>query len=142
MAANTAPIYPSVGHIEGGSVKTGNVNLDGTGTLGTDISVIATGAANGSIFTRVRALALGTNVPTVLRVFWNNGSTNATAANNRLLYEFTIAANAISQVAASIPTDCPLGSNGIVLKSTERLLASVGTTIAAGLSCVAYGGDY
>lgn len=147
MTANVAPIYPNVGNINGAVVATANTALDGSGTIGTTVIVIATGGTNGSLFSRIRVLHMGTNVVTVLRIFKNNGSTNATAANNLLLFEVTMAANTVSQIAASVPVEIPLGttgpvSPGLVLKSGERILASVGTTIAAGLMTSAIGGDY
>lgn len=147
MTANVAPIYPNVGNINGVQVLTANTALDGTGTLGTNIMLVATGGTNGSLFSRIRVLHMGTNVVTVLRIFKNNGSTNATAANNLLLFEVTMAANTVSQIAASVAVEIPLGttgpvSPGLVLKNGERLLAAVGTTIAAGIMTSAIGGDY
>ncbi len=138
MAQNTAPIFPLTPVITwAAKIVTAITTVDG------DLSgaaLIATGnATNGSRVDYVRVRALGTNVATVLRVFVNNGSTAATAANNALLTEVTIAATTLSQVAALAETTIPLD---LALPANYRIYVTIGTTVAAGLIVAAVGGDY
>jgi len=144
MATNTIPIYTRGGQISwSGDLKTANTAKDGTGTVET----IFTAGADGARVERVRVRALGTNVATVLRLFINNGSANSTAANNTLYAEMTIAATTLSETAALLNTnEFPNATDytafPIVLPAGYKLLATVGTTIAAGLRVTAIGGTY
>ena len=138
MSANTSPISP-ISPAESWNatpLTSANTALDGTGTVGT----IITAGANGTRVPRVRIVHRGTNVATVLRIFENNGATNATPANNNLVAEITVAANTLSQIAASVFYDLYLN---IVLKPTYKLNYTIGTAVAAGHSVgVPDSGDY
>lgn len=137
MAANTAPIFskqPAIQYITTG--VNANTALDGTGTVAT---VFTADATNGSKIEDVYLNHLGTNIATVVRFFVNNGSTNATAGNNALVHEETMAANTLSQVAASIPL---VWRANLVLKPGYKLNVTIGTAIAAGVLVTAVGGDY
>jgi len=138
MAANTQPISP-IAPAESWNTTPlvgANTALDGTGTVGT----IITAGSNGSRVPRVRVVHRGTNVVTVLRIFENNGLTNATPGNNNLVAEETIAANTLSQVAKSVFMDIFLN---IILKPGYKLLYTIGTAVAAGHSVTAPdAGDY
>ena len=137
MAANTTPIFlraPNVGYLTTGT--SANTNLDGTGTVAT---IFTADATNGSKIETVYLWHLGTNVSTVIRLFVNNGSTNATAANNALVQEFSLAANTVSQAAQSVPV---VWQANLVLKPGYKLNATTGSAIAAGVMVVAVGGDY
>lgn len=138
MAANTNPISPIAPATAWNptALTAANTAMDGTGTVGT----IITAGANGTRVNRIRVVHLGTNVATAMRFFVNNGSTNATPANNCLEAEATIAANTLSQVAASVYVDVPLN---IVLKPGYKLNYVIGTAVAAGhaVSCPD-AGDY
>lgn len=121
-----------------------NTALDGTGTLGTNIFTLMTAdATNGSQAGQIWFQHLGTNVATVARIFVNNGSTNATAANNVLIAEITLAANTISQVAAQIQTNIiDFGALGFYLKAGYKFLVTIGTQVASGFAVhVRLGGD-
>ena len=98
MAANTNPIFTLSPSIQWGAslLTTANTARDGTGTV---LIVFTSDATNGGFVQKVRVRAAGTNVATVMRLFINNGSTNATAANNILYEELTIAATTASEVA-------------------------------------------
>lgn len=136
MAANTAPIF--VGSPKNWYVSSGtsaNTNLDGTGTVAT----VLTAGASGSYVNKLRLTHLGTNVATVLRIFVNNGSSNTTAANNALVKEITMAANTVSQSAASVAVEVALD---MPLAATYKLIATIGTAVAAGIMIEAEGGDY
>lgn len=148
MPANTVPIYSLTGKIQwSGLLKTANTAKDGTGTVET----IFTAGANGSRVERIRVRAVGTNTQTVLRIFINNGSDPTVAANNVLYAEKTISGTSISETTAqtlqelpdtalATPTDTT--AFPIVLPAGYRLLATIGTTIAAGIRICAIGSDY
>lgn len=141
MAGNAAPIYSRVGDIQwGASIATANTALDGTGTTSTLFTADAT---NGGRVERIRGMHAGTNISSVVRFFINNGSSSATAANNWLLADATMAANTLSQLLASSPAfDIPGIPFPLVLPPGYKILACVGTTIAAGVIPGAVGGKY
>lgn len=140
MAGNVEPIFPGIPNVGYGKVLTANTNLDGTGTVVT----LFTAGANGAIVDSLTVAHLGTNIATVLRLFIKDGS------NYTLFFEETIAANTISQIAKSVyynyVFDPMLGSapnnKRIILEPGQLIVASVGTTIAAGLQLTILGGDY
>jgi hypothetical protein len=137
MPANTAPIFTLTPDVQWGTtaLTTANTAKDGTGTVLT----VFTAGANGSYVQRIRFRPAGTNVQTVARVFINNGSTNATAANNILWDEITIAATSISETTAQSTFEIPLN---YALPAGYVLNVTIGTTIAAGLYVSVIGGDY
>jgi hypothetical protein len=136
MAAGIDPIYVAIPKIGfGTNLTTANTATDGTGT----VSTLMTSGSNGAFVEKVLVRHLGTNVQTVIRIFINNGSTNATAANNRLIREVTVPANTLSQTAASLAIDIPIN---IPLQAGYTLIATIGTTIAAGIALTTIYGDY
>jgi len=137
MAANTAPIFSIAGDIEWGAtaLTTQNTAKDGTGTVLT----VFTADVDGAFVQRIRFRAAGTNIATVARVFINNGSTNATAANNILYDEITLAATTISEVAAQPVYELPLN---FALPPGYKLNVTLGTTVAAGYYVSVIGGKY
>jgi hypothetical protein len=136
MAGNTAPIWSRVADDQWITLATANTALDGTGTVAV---VFTADATNGGYASVINLEHLGTNIATVLRIFENNGSTNTTAANNILRYEITMPANTLSQVAASIPQIITVNR---ALPPGYRFLATVGTTIAAGIAASVSAGKY
>ena len=137
MAANTAPIFTLTPETTWGAttIATANTAKDGTGTV---LNVFTAGI-NGSYVQRIRFRPSGTAVQTVARVFINNGSTNATAANNILFDEITIAATTVSETTAQSSFEIPLN---FALPAGYKLNITIGTTIAAGLYVSVIGGDY
>jgi hypothetical protein len=138
MAANTHPIF--IGTLESPFVTvpsgSGSVNtaLDGTGTVGTNTFLLFTAdATNGSSVGQIVWQHLGTNVACNSRIFVNNGSSNATASNNALVGEITLAANTLSQVAAQIQTNIyDFGPTGLYLKAGYKIYITIGTQVASG----------
>jgi hypothetical protein len=137
MAANTSPIFarlPDVQWVASGT--SANTNLDGTGTVATAFTADAT---NGSKVEKIIVQHMGTNVDSVLRLFINNGSTNATAANNALFLEVDMGANTLSHTAESarkeIYVDLPLPAG-------YKINCTIGTAIAAGYMVTVVGGKY
>jgi hypothetical protein len=144
MAANTIPIYSIAGQVEWNAtlVTAANTAKDGTGTVAT----LFTAGANGGRVERIRARAAGTNVATCLRIFINNGSTNATPANNILYADKTLAATTASEAAAlalnELPDTVDTTAFPIVLPAGYKILATIGTTVAAGYYLSAVGSSY
>ena len=137
MAQNTTPIFLGVPRCSWVTTGTSaNTNLDGTGTVAT---VFTADATDGSRINKVRLTHMGSNVATVVRLFVNNGSTNATATNNALLKVVAMAANTLDQAAASTAVEVELD---LVLPAGYKLNCSIGTAVAAGIMVVAEGGDY
>jgi hypothetical protein len=138
MAANTAPIFSLLGDVQWGAtaITTANTAKDGTGTV---LTVFTADATNGGFVQRIRFRSAGTNIATVARVFINNGSTNATAANNVLYDEITLAATTLSEVAALATYELPLN---FALPPGYVLNVTLGTTIAAGYFISVIGGKY
>ena len=137
MAANTAPIFSIAGDIEWGAtgVTGANTAKDGTGTVLT----VFTANVDGAFVQRIRFRSAGTNIATVARVFINNGSTNATPANNILYDEITLAATTVSEVAALPVYELPLN---FALPAGYKLNVTIGTTVAAGYFISVIGGRY
>ena len=137
MAANTQPIFSIAGDVEWGTtaITTANTAKDGTGTVLTCF----TANVDGAFVQRIRFRSAGTNIQTVARVFINNGSTNATAANNILYDEITLAATTINETAALPVYELPLN---FALPAGYVLNVTIGTTIAAGYFVSVIGGKY
>jgi hypothetical protein len=145
LTANQNPIFTLVPDIQWGSadgnggtagpLKTQNTAVDGTGTVLT----VFTAGANGSYVSKLIARPAGTNIATVLRVFINNGSTNATAANNILIGEATLPASTANAAAALQPVELPLN---FALPAGYKINVTLGTTVAAGYCASVFGGDY
>jgi len=139
MAANTTPISPGkvATSWNANNITAANTAKDGTGTVETCFTADLT---NGSRVNRIRVMHKGSNVATVMRFFLNNGSTNATAANNTLLAEKTIGPNTASETAESTAYDV---SVNCVLKPGYKINYTIGTTVASGhsVSCPD-AGDY
>jgi hypothetical protein len=137
MAANTTPIFIKAPEAQwGANITAANTATDGTGTVTT---IFTADATNGGRVDMIRIRALGTNVVTVLRVFLNNGSTNATAGNNTLIEERTLTATTGSNTAALAPVDIALNTG---LLPGYKLNVTLGTAVSAGYAVSAFGGDY
>jgi hypothetical protein len=138
MAANTAPIFSSLGDIEWGAtaITTANTAKNGTGTI---LNVFTADATNGGFVQRIRFRSAGTNIATVARVFINNGSDNATPGNNVLYDEITLAATTLSEVSALPVYELPLN---FALPPGYKLNVTLGTTVAAGYYVSVIGGKY
>jgi hypothetical protein len=116
-------------------ITSANTSLEPTSSL----SLVFTAPSTGSFVRKLIVRHLGTNVATVLRVFRNNGSSEAVAANNCLIAEKTIAANTLSQTAESIGYEVFLN---LPLATTERLYCTIGTAVAAGVQVSVDAGDF
>ena len=136
MAAGTSPIFvdtPRTSFVSSG--VNANTAFDGTGTVAT----LFTAGADGSKVEEIYLRHLGTNIATVIRFFINNGSTNATAANNSLFHEETMAAYTADQDTASVGVKF---TPNLVLPAGYKINITTGTAIASGIQVTAIGGDY
>lgn len=138
MAANTKPIFCQAPDIQWPTtaIATANTAKDGTGTV---LTVFTADATNGGFIQRVIARAIGTNIATVIRLFLNNGSTNATAGNNILIAEYTLSATTLSEVASLAAYEIPLN---MAIPAGYKINATIGTTVAAGYMLSGIGGKY
>lgn len=137
MPGNTSPIFSKVAHVEWvNGVAAANTAKDGSGTVDT---VFTADATNGSYLHKLVVRPRGSNVATVLRVFLNNGSSNAVAANNALIGEMSITATTNSETAAIAGYELPLN---IPVPPGHRVLVTLGTAVAGGHAVTAFGGDY
>jgi len=138
MAANTAPIFSSLGDVQWGltGITTSNTTRDGTGTV---LTVFTADATNGGFVQRIRFRAAGTNVATVARVFINNGLTNSTPSNNVLWDEITLAASTSSETSSLAVYELPLN---FALPPGYKLNITLGTTVVAGYYVTVIGGRY
>jgi hypothetical protein len=137
MAINTLPIFSKKGDIQwsAAAMLGANTTKDGTGT----VTPVFTAGADGAFVQKIVARPTGTNVATVLRVFINNGATNATAADNSLITELTLPATTLSEVAAQPAYEMPLN---FPMPPNYRLLCTLGTAVAAGFEVTVFGGTY
>lgn len=138
MATNKNPMFTGTPDIQWGAtaLATANTAKDGTGTV---LTAFTADATNGGYVHKLIARAAGTNIATVLRVFLNNGSTNATPANNILIAELTLSATTLSEVASLAPYEIPLN---FALPAGYKINCTVGTTVAAGYYISVIGGKY
>jgi hypothetical protein len=109
--------------------------MDGTGY----VTTVFTAGANGSYVSQIIARPVGTNIATVLRVFINNGSSNAAQANNVLFTEITLPATTANAAGALQGTAVPLN---FALPAGYKLNVTLGTAIGAGVRVMVQAGDY
>jgi len=147
MAQNTNPIFPLTpvntwvsGAAASGTTPGVTANTSKDLTSGTSYGpIITANATNGSRLDFIKARPLGTNVATVVRIWINNGSTTATAANNTLYLERTLSSTTVSETAEQPDIILPLN---ISLPAGYKIYATFGTAVAAGFHLTAVGGDY
>jgi hypothetical protein len=104
-------------------------------------ALVFTAGANGAYIRSIKMKAAGTNASaTVMRLFLNNGSTNATATNNTFIGEINLPATTASATAiTSAEFEFPMG---YAIPASFRIYAGVGTTVAAGWFCLPIAGQY
>lgn len=140
MAQNTSPIFPLVPVVKWVNAAGLVANTTTDLTTGTNYdSTFTANATNGSRVDFIRVRALGTSVATVMRVWLNNGSATATAANNTLFFERTLAATTVSQVAELPDIILPINAS---IPAGYKLFYTFGTAVAAGYGIQVVGGDY
>lgn len=137
MPGNTSPIFSRIARVEwANGVTAANTAKDGTGTLDT---VFTSDATNGSYLQKLTVRPRGSNVASVLRVFLNNGASNATPANNVLIAEVTLVTTTLSESAALSGYEVPIN---IPVPPGYRVMVALGTAVAGGYAISGFGGDY
>jgi len=137
MAANTNPIFVKTPHVEWGTVQTGNTNKNGTGSA----IFVFTAGTEGSRIEKIRIANLGTNEACVLRLFVNNGNSNALPENNTLIEEIQLSAYTNSDTTAQTVNEYVF-EEGLILPANYRLMATVSTNLTSGLKVTVFGGDF
>jgi hypothetical protein len=138
MPSNTTPIFTKIGDIQWAiTITTANTTTDLT--AGTIYLAFTSDATNGGYVQKIRFRPLGTNVATVARVWINNGATTATATNNVLFDEISLASSTVSQTSALSIYELPLN---IALPPSYRIYVTIGTTVVAGFDATVIGGKY
>lgn len=141
MPANNQPIFTRLADVQWTVSAMTVANTTTDLTSGTIYLAFTSDATNGGYVQRIRFRTLGTNSnATVARVWVNNGSTNATAANNTLIDEITLPTTTVSQVAAQANYELPLN---FALPAGYRIYITVGTApTSAGWNATVIGGKY
>jgi hypothetical protein len=119
-----------------GPIKTANTTKDGTAGA---LNLIFTAGANGSMLNNLIFKAAGANVATVARVFVNNGSTLATAANNVMRKEIPLPVTVLDEAVGNTDVEVLMSR---FLPAGYRVYVTLGTTVAAGWWAIAEGGDF
>ncbi len=134
MAANTDPIYSLAGDVStngttGMSQMVLNAANDYTG-IDADVTLCFTAdATNGGYVQRIRFKAGGTNIPSMARIYINNGSDHTVATNNAFYGEVTLPATTAIATAAT-------------LNPGFKIYFGLGTAVAAGWCAVVIGGKF
>lgn len=138
MAANQAPIYtltPKRGKAVWLPATTANTKSDGTGTIGTDMLLVATAGANGSFLQKVRlhpsaSTAATATTATVGRIYLSTASSGAvTSANTALVAEVALPAQTADQTTTATNfIDIPLG---FAIAASDSVLFSMHAAAAA-----------
>jgi hypothetical protein len=123
-------------------------NTTKTGTSGTTYYLKRLGGsdwtppASGSMVYKITFRPLGTNSnATVVRIFLNNGSTDATEANNILLHEVTLDATTLNEAAAF--EEAMSVALNLVIPSGCKIFLTLGTApTSAGWKAWLSGMDY
>lgn len=151
MPANNAPIHPRAPRAPSVQIPvsaTALARTDGVGTVGTDLFLLDTAAADGTYYRHIAIKATATaaatsTTATVIRLFLSSVSSGATtAANTHLIAEIQIPAVSAANATGTTP-DFILPLN-MALAAGQTLL--VGSSVTPGASvafkCVAVCGDY
>lgn len=145
MAANTLPIFSAVGKISWAQITGTDGSQDGTDA---DVVLVFTAdSTNGSfahkIICQPRSASGSVSFPAgAIRIYLNNGSTNATATNNSLIRELSIPAQTVNVAATtgSPAYEIPLN---IQIPPSYRIYVGYSASVANGvLQVTAIGGDY
>lgn len=135
---NFNPIFTRVPRSAWATITAANTAKDGTGTT---LLVGTADAVEGAMFGDILCEPLGTNVASVLRVFLNNGSTPATAANNSLIGQISLPATTLSETTTATMQQVErIFSKPI--PPGYRIYVCLATAVAAGWQVTAGLGDY
>lgn len=149
MAANQLPIFIQ----EPFSDTIVTLTTQVATRTGTPATRLVLAGENGALVESIRAIALGTNVATVLRLYYNAAGTTT----YKLISELTLAATTDSGEAAqqagspltmTLPnllfpaSSTDTAKTGLRLGPEDALYVALGTAVAAGWNVWATGGHY
>jgi hypothetical protein len=87
-------------------------------------------ATNGGYVQRIRFKSVGSNsTASVARIYLNNGSTNATAANNTFFGEISLPAVTVSATAATVDVDYPMN---LAIPPAYRIVIGISSSFPLG----------
>lgn len=135
---NTAPIFTRVPRSAWATITAANTLKDGTGTT---LLVMTADATEGGNLGSIVCEPSGTNVATILRVFLNNGSTPATAANNTLIGQIGLPATTLSETSIATLQAVERVFNRPIPPG-HRIYVCLATAVAAGWQITTVSGDY
>lgn len=142
MAVNNLPIYTRRGDVQWTSNMTA-VNATTDLTSGTIYLAFSADTTEGGYVQRIRFKPNNNtgvnNVATVARVWLNNGSTTATAANNTFIDEISLPATTGSATAALPVYELPLN---FAMPPAYSIYVTLGTGVAGGYRATVIGGKY
>ena len=142
MAANTLPIYTRLGDVQWTTNMTA-LNATTDLTSGTIYLAFSDNTTDGGYVQRIRFKpnnASGTNnAVTVARVWLNNGSTTATAANNVFIDEISLPATTGSGTAAIPVYELPLN---FAMPPGYTIYVTLGSAVVGGYRATVIGGKY
>lgn len=143
----TEPRFPSkANHPIPARLTTGNTAKDGTGTVVELFSAInndaaGTGNVDAIVYAVNYIISQTNSVNSVIRLFLNNGGSNATATNNILLCEATVItltqSETVSQKLYRID-----GIKDRIIPAGYRILAAISQTPTNPIACYAWGESY
>lgn len=137
MAANTAARWTIKGQLASDAATAmaptfTTAAADYTGISANNKLVFTAGAVDGSRIMGLRFKAIGTNVATVARIYYNNGSANTTAANNSFMGEQALPATTATATTSTAEIDYYFPGGYLDLEAGFRIFVGLGTTVAAG----------
>lgn len=129
MPANTSPIFTLTPNIGFANLLAASANtaLDGTGTVSTVFTAGSFGSMVNSIIVK-SGTTTATSAAGTMRIWINNGSSNAVTTNNSLIREFILTANTASATAATLNYEFPLN---IQLPAGYKINVTVATMAAS-----------
>jgi hypothetical protein len=145
MSANKDPMFSRQGDLStnSGTGMAQPITLaanDFTGAGANNVLVFTADSSNGGFISRLRLKAAGSNVASVLRIFINNGATNATATNNLFFGEIALPiTTALASGNSGPDLDYPLN---LALNPGFRIYVGLGTAVAGGWVVTPVAGRY
>ncbi len=138
MSQNRTPIFTLAANISKANITSAATALDGT-----TASLIWTAGSQGGFITSLTVKSTTTTLTSAaatLRIWINNGSTNATASNNFLLREFTLGAVTGSNTASTLNYEFPINQQ---LPASYTIYVAIATMAGStGWDVIGLGANY
>lgn len=140
MAGNSDPIFSKAGSVQwstGGTAINAAAN-DLTG-VSTNNQIVFGSSTNGAYISHLRWKHAGTNVAAVARIYVCQTTATTVAGNNVLITEQALPAITASTAAPQNDVVTPLG---FPLNAGYQISVGLGSSVANGWWCSAFGGQY